>query len=143
VSFEDDRGGNEVGVSGGLCSRDLHAVWDRCIIEEGLTGDSYTLARDLFDEVTDQDRAKLRASNPIDWAKESFGISVSPDVWYCVRTDAGCWYAADSKRLEEGEPERTVVVDRLYIETHTPTVQDRPVKAGVRLGGLLNQALGD
>jgi hypothetical protein len=27
VSFQDDRGGNEVGVSGGLCSGDLRAVW--------------------------------------------------------------------------------------------------------------------
>jgi hypothetical protein len=29
-----------------------------------------------------------------------------------------------------------VVIDRGYIEIHTPTVQDRLVKAGVRLGGL-------
>ena len=29
VSFEDDRGGNEIGVSGGVCSHNLHAVWDR------------------------------------------------------------------------------------------------------------------
>jgi hypothetical protein len=47
ASFEDDRGGNAIGVSGGLCSRDLHAVWDRCIIEQGLPGDSHTLARQL------------------------------------------------------------------------------------------------
>jgi hypothetical protein len=43
------------------------------------------------------------------------------------------------ERLDEGEPERTVVVDRFYIETHTPTVRDRMVKAGVRLGGLLTR----
>jgi hypothetical protein len=36
VSFQDDRGGNQVGVSGGLCSWDLHAVWDSCMTEEGL-----------------------------------------------------------------------------------------------------------
>jgi hypothetical protein len=34
------------------------------------------------------------------------------------------------------------VVERAYIETHAPTVRDRLVKAGVRLGGLLSQALG-
>ena len=44
VSFQDDRGGNAIGVSGGLCSWDLHAVWDRCIIEQGLPGDPYALA---------------------------------------------------------------------------------------------------
>jgi hypothetical protein len=28
VSFQDDRGGNQVGISGGLCSWELHAVWE-------------------------------------------------------------------------------------------------------------------
>ena len=45
--------------------------------------------------------------------------------------------------MDQGGPERTVVVDRPYIEINDPTVKDRLVKAGVRLGGLLNQALGD
>jgi hypothetical protein len=47
------------------------------------------------------------------------------------------------ERLDEGEPERTVVVDQSYIETHTLTVRDQLVRAGVRLGGLLNRVLGD
>jgi hypothetical protein len=83
-----------------------------------------------------------RSFDPIDWANESFAISVSPEVGYCVRTDAGCSYDTGTERLNEGEPERTVVVDRSYIETHTRTVRGRLVEAGVRLGGLLNQALG-
>jgi hypothetical protein len=53
----------------------------------------------------------------------------------------GCWYAADNARPDEREPQKTVVVDRAYIDTHTPVVRDRLVKAGVRLGGLLNRAL--
>ena len=56
-------------------------------------------------------------------------------------TDTGCWYDADDERLDRGEPERTVVVNRSYIETNGPTVRDRLVKAGNRLGDLLNQAL--
>jgi hypothetical protein len=32
-----------------------------------------------------------------------------------------------------------VLVNRSYIETHTLIVRDRLVKAGIRLGGLLNQ----
>jgi hypothetical protein len=135
VSFEDDRGGNEVGVSGGLCRGDLHAVWDRCIIEQGVPGDAYAVARDLLDEVTDQHRATWRASGPIDWANESFAISISPELRYCVGTEAGCWYDTANERLDEGEPEKTVMVDRSYIETHTPAVRDRRLKAGVRLGG--------
>ena len=34
VSFEDDRGGNDVAVTGSLCSWNLHSVWDRCVIEQ-------------------------------------------------------------------------------------------------------------
>jgi len=143
VSFEDDRGGNEVGISGSLCSWDLHAVWDRCIIEQGLPGDAYTLARQLLGEATDDDRATWQGSSPIDWANESFVISVSPEVEYCVGSEKGCWYSAGNERLDPGEPERIVVVDQRYIETNGPTVGDRLVKAGVRLGGLLNRALGE
>jgi hypothetical protein len=87
VSFQDDRGGNEVGVSGGVCSWDLHAVWDSCIIEERLGDDTRAIARHLLDGVTDEDRARWRASRPIDWANESFAIAVSPEVGYCIRID--------------------------------------------------------
>ena len=111
VSFEDDRGGNEVGISGGLCSWDLHAVWDSCIIEEGLPGDPGSIARDLLDKVTDQDRAAWRASRPIDWANESFAISVSPEVGYCVRTEFGCWYDAQNQRLALLSPQHLVQGD--------------------------------
>ena len=123
--------------------KDLHAVWDGCIIQQGVPGDTYAVARDLLDDITNQDRATWRDSDPIDWANESFAISVSPEVEYCVRTDAGCSYDADNERLDPGEPERTVTIDRVYIETHTPTVREQLVKAGVRLAELLDRALGD
>ena len=84
-----------------------------------------------------------RASTPVDWADESFAISVSPEVGYCVRAGTGCWYGEDNERLDHGEPKRTVLVDRTYIETHAPTVREQLVKAGVRLAALLNQALAD
>ena len=31
VSFEEDRGGNDIKVSG--CAKNLHAVWDKCLVE--------------------------------------------------------------------------------------------------------------
>ena len=120
----------------------FRAIWDRCIIEQGLPGNSYSLARDLLREVTDQDRKISRASIPVDWANEFFAIAVSPEFRYCVRSQTDCWYAADNARLDEREPQKTIVVDGAYIDTHTPVVRDRLVKAGVRLGGLLNRALG-
>ena len=50
-----------------------------------------------------------------------------------MRSQTGCWYAADNARLDEHEPQKTVVVDRAYIDTHTPVVRDPLVKAGVRV----------
>ena len=59
-----------------------------------------------------------------------------------VRTGAGCWYDADYERLDPGEPERVVAIERAYIEAHTATVREQLARAGVRLAGLLERALG-
>ena len=61
---------------------------------------------------------------------------------YCVTTDSGCWYDPGNKHLDYGEPEKVVVIDQAYIETNTPAIRDRLVQAAIRLGGLLNPALG-
>jgi hypothetical protein len=124
-----------------LCRWNLHAAWDSCIVEHGLPGDPYALARQLLGDVTDEERAAWQGSSPIDWANESFAISTSPPVGYCVRTGDACWYGAGNERLDQAEPERAVVVDRAYIDMHAPAVRDRLIKAGIRLGGLLNRAL--
>ena len=87
------------------------------------------------------ERTRWRATTPIEWANESFAISVSPEVQYCVGTDTGCWYGAGNERLDPGDPEKIVMIDRSYVQINSPTVRDRLAKAGVRLGGLLNQAL--
>ena len=91
------------------------------------------MARDLLDEVTDEERAAWRASTPIDWANESFEISTKPAVQYCVGTGAGCWYDTDNERLEPGEPKRGVTIERSHIEAQAPAVRNQLVKAGVRL----------
>ena len=42
----------------------------------------------------------------------------------------------------DGEPEKKVLVANGYLDAHAPIVRERMVMAGVRLAGLLNQALG-
>jgi hypothetical protein len=69
--------------------------------------------------------------------------SVSPEVRYCVPTDSGLLVPCPKRALDHGEPEKVVVIDQAYIETNTPAIRDRLIKAGVRLAGLLNQALWD
>lgn len=51
-------------------------------------------------------------------------------------------YWAGNEQLEEGEAEKTVVVDDAYLEAHVGTVRERLKQAGVRLGLMLNRALG-
>ena len=62
---------------------------------------------------------------------------------YCIRADIGCWYGPNNERLDPGEPEKAVNVDQEYVDTQLPVVREQLLKAGVRLSGLLNQALGE
>jgi hypothetical protein len=138
VSFEDDRGGNRVGTRATSCDS-LHAVWDRCLVEERLGMHPVALAAELRAEITDEQRL---ATNAVAWANESLAIATSPDVEYCVMVDGACQYEAGNRELDDGEPEKKVLVGHGYLDTHAPVVRERMAMAGVRLGGLLNQALG-
>jgi hypothetical protein len=93
--------------------------------------------------ITDEQRARWLASDPVDWANESFAIAREPDVGYCIMVDGTCQYAAANVEFEEGEPEKVVVVDDGYLDMHAPIARERIAMAGVRLAGLLNRALGD
>jgi hypothetical protein len=94
------------------------------------------------DTVTDQDRTEWTAITPTEWANESFRIAISPEVQYCVQVKGVCRYAQDNVELDGDEPERVVMVDEAYMEQHLPTIKRRLTQAGIRLGALLNQALG-
>jgi len=141
VSFKDDRGGNRI-KEAGPCSRNLHAVWDGCIIETKLGTDIRSIATDLGGAVTPVDRTQWNSTGPRTWANESFKITTSEAVSYCVKKDGACWYAADNRELDPNEQRRAVVVDYAYIQRHLPTIKERLTQAGIRLGHLLNHALG-
>ena len=141
VSFEDDRGGNKVGARATSCDS-LHAVWDRCLVEERLGMHPVALAAELRADITDEQRAEWLATDAVAWANESLAIATSPDVEYCVMVDGACQYEAENRELDAGEPEKEVLVTNGYLDTHAPTVRRRIAMAGVRLAGLLNNALG-
>jgi hypothetical protein len=140
VSFEDDRGGNNVGTKATSCDT-LHAVWDRCLVEERLGMHPVALAAELHAGIADEQRAAWLATDAVAWANESVAITISPAVEYCVMVDGTCQYEANNPELEEGEPEKEVLVGGSYLDTHVPVVRERIAMAGVRLAGLLNQAL--
>ncbi len=66
---------------------------------------------------------------------------ILPSVGYCVPNDLACWYSAENKLFDEGEVVRKVTVDGQYIDTHSPMVEDRLSRAGVRLANLLDLAM--
>jgi S1/P1 Nuclease len=93
--------------------------------------------------ITDEQRAEWLASDPVDWANESFAIARKPEVGYRVMVGDSCQYTADNREFDEGEPEKVVVVDDGYLDRHARIARERIAMAGVRLAGLLNRALGD
>ena len=141
VSFKDDRGGNEIDEEG-PCANNLHAVWDTCLIRRKLGTHLRRIAADLRASVTDAQRTEWNRTGTKEWANESFAITTAADVEYCVKTETGCSYEEDNEALDPDEAKKTVIVDEAYIATHLPTIQQRLTQAGIRLGRLLNRALG-
>jgi hypothetical protein len=80
--------------------------------------------------ITDEQRAAWLASDPVDWANESFVIARKPEVGYCVMVDGTCQYAADNREFDEGERERVVVVDDGYLDRHASIARERIAMAG-------------
>lgn len=141
VSFQDDKGGNDIKESG-PCTNSLHSVWDTCMITRKLGANIQTIANDLRSQVTEAERVQWSSTSPKDWANESFQITISPAVEYCVQKNNECWYQAHNREFEPDEDKKVVNVNDAYMERHLPTIKLRLTQAGVRLGGLLNRALG-
>jgi len=146
VSYEDDRGGNKVYVTG-PCDDNMHSVWDTCILNQTIGPDASSVAIDLRSEVTQQDRASWIASDIIldtvlGWADESLAISRSPDVEYCILKGDVCQY--DESRVKyDNQQTRSVAVDQAYLQSQSERVRTRLKMAGIRLGALLEKVFGE
>ena len=105
--------------------------------------DPLAIVTELRAGITDEQRTAWLASDPVDWANESFAITRTPEFGYCVMVHDTCQYAADNVEFDEGEPERVVVVDDGYLDMHAAIARKRIAMAGVRLAGLLRRALGN
>lgn len=141
VSFGDDRGGNLIWGTG-PCVRELHGVWDDCILETKLGTDVGSIATKLRRAVTPADRSQWNNLDVKTWANESFNIATSEAVEYCIKKKGACWYAPDRLKLDRAGEIKVVVVDNAYMEQHLPVIRKRLMQAGIRLGYMLNLALG-
>jgi hypothetical protein len=124
IGYPEDRGGNDhaiVDASGDTTN--LHSVWDGRILRAVIGVNAWAGARRLHDDLNPIDRHVWASDDPLEWANESFRL-VEDFVYDGLE-------GADRERLDAGYVERNAVVIELQLK-----------KAGVRLGAVLNQALG-
>ena len=93
--------------------------------------------------MTADQRTQWTSTSATAWANESFAITTAEDVEYCVKTTTDCRYEADNETYDPDEVKKIVTVDEAYMARHLPTIKQRFTQAGVRLGALLNRALGE
>jgi hypothetical protein len=126
VSFADDRGGNGIKVSGGGCNN-LHATWDRCLVDDAVGSDPQKAATQLLSVITPDMKAKWSTNSPPDWANESFAISEALQTGYCEMHGASC-----------DRPSGPVTISSAYLDVNKPVAREQLEKAGVRLAHLLD-----
>jgi hypothetical protein len=132
VSFEDDRGGNNIRVNG-QCSGNLHATWDNCLVLYSVGPVISEAVTDLMTTITPEMKARWAASEPRDWANESFAISESVRTGYCAMHKSSCDLPGGSN----------VNITAEYLDANEPVVKEQIQKAGVRLAHLLDVTFGN
>jgi hypothetical protein len=152
ISFEDDRGGNSINVSGACApvrTKNLHATWDSCILRERIlvTSGGDPLANDvataakLDAAIGAADRKAWLSSAPWQWAAESYAVTLQPQTLYCVRKGASCRYSATQATYKTGAKPRVQPLSAAYLARAAPIVSGRLSRAGIRLADALNRAL--
>jgi len=130
VSFLDDRGGNTISVSG--CARNLHAVWDSCLVDYAVGRDVVKAAASLMAMITPDMQAQWTSFSPRDWDNETFAIAKADRTRYCVVHDQSCDPTGES-----------LTITTEYLESNKLVVQEQLQKAAVRLARILDTALGN
>jgi hypothetical protein len=129
VSFLDDKGANFIKVSG-QCAGNLHAAWDTCLVLSAVGPDALDAATDLLEAISPEKSAQWSASEPRDWANESFAISEAAKTGYCLMQGTSCGPAIGS-----------VPITAEYLAANEPVVREQLQKAGVRLARILDGVL--
>jgi S1/P1 Nuclease len=113
-----DRGGVDISVSYRGETTNLHFFWDTNLVELE-TGTEEEIAKQLAANLTEEERLKWQAGDPIQWTNESLTLVRS----YAYNTGPSVELSDD------------------YVEKARPIVRMRLAQAGLRLAWLLNNAL--
>lgn len=136
ISYADDQGGNKIKpIEGGLyTSKALHSVWDSGILANGEHQEGWkAFADSLNKKITKDNATAWLGGTHVDWANESYQITISPDVQYCKEN-------ADNTSCDAlPSPSRTLT--QPYQDEFEPDVETRIEKAGIRLADILQKNL--
>lgn len=164
VSFSDDKGGNYIDVKltgkcglSGYKAKNLHEVWDNCLLEAGLfkrvrmRSDykhswneitvTYRAVDTLLINTTLSVEKLIVAAEPSEWANESFKITTNADVKYCVFKNENCQHSDQEIEFETKGLQRQLNMDQSYLSNFERIAEDRARLAGFRLAHILNLAL--
>lgn len=136
ISYQDDQGGNKIKpIDGGLyTSKSLHSVWDSGIIANGEGTKGWKgFAVALNKKITAANETAWLGGNHVDWANESYQITINPDVQYCKEN------AANTSCDALPDPSRTL--KEPYQTEFEPQVETRLEQAGVRLADIIQKNL--
>jgi hypothetical protein len=131
VSFEEDRGGNKIRVNG-QCSGNLHATWDNCLVQYSVGPDALEAVAELLEGITPELQTRWTASEPRDWANESFAISKAVRTGYCAMHGDSC-----------DMPSGSVTISVEYLDANEAVVKEQLKKSGARLARVLDTAFGN
>lgn len=118
-----DKGGNQITVTGFDRRESLHAIWDTAMIE-AQNPDADSLADMLDTHITKADIAAWDQGSSADWALQTHQLAV-PAYALLGTPPAGS----------------TVDVPDSYITAEQPVIDGQLERAGIRLAYVLNQAL--
>lgn len=164
TSFADDKGGNGIDVTlDGKCAtgtprpKNLHSVWDNCLLDAGMFQrvrqrsdfkkgwSRFTITYRAVDTLQARtsltEEQSLVGGKPMQWAAESYAITLRPDVLYCVKVGELCQYSATVATLKRNAKKRNQSIDQAYLAAFAPIAEERVKKAGYRLAHLINTAL--
>lgn len=162
VSFADDKGGNWVLVTMGTrCAKgadrpeNLHAVWDKCLLDYGLyervrnRADykkewarftyTYRAADTLLANTSLTEEKQIVRGEPWQWANASLQMTRDPAVRYCTILAGVCRYSAADVTFPRTK--RTEPIGSDYLLAHERLAENQVRLAGFRLAHLINKAL--
>lgn len=126
VGAEEDRGGNLVPVLWRGRPTNLHAVWDGRIFS-GRPDETHLWGRRLQRGLTEEEKAEIASGTPYDWMVESGLIARRYAYSHLPEPPPG--------EEEDFRPE----LSGEYAEMMQPHFKDQLLRAGLRLGRLLNE----